>query len=145
MKTMLLALGISLTVLASLSNPASAADAQGGASNASKSADATDAKGSLYHVVSVKFKADAKPEQIKAVEEAFRGLKEKIPGITSLHWGTNVSPEGRNKGFTHCFVLTFASDKDRDTYLTHPEHKAFGSVLGPVMADVMVLDFWAKE
>jgi hypothetical protein len=42
-------------------------------------------------------------------------------------------------------VLTFASDKDRDTYLTHDEHKAFGKVLGPVMADVMVIDFWAKE
>lgn len=145
MKTMLLAVGIALTVLASLSNPASAADAPGGASNASKSADAADAKGSLYHVVSIKFKADAKPEQIKAVEEAFRALKEKIPGITSLHWGTNVSPEKLNKGFTHCFVLTFASDKDRDAYLTHPEHRAFGRVLGPVLDEVFVIDFWGKE
>ena len=71
--------------------------------------------------------------------------KTKIPGITSLNWGTNVSPEHHDKGFTHCFVLTFASAKDRDTYLTHDEHKAFGKILGPVMADVMVIDFWAKE
>src|SRR4051812_36193979 len=102
-------------------------------------------KGGLYHVVSIKFKPDAKPEQIKAVEEAFTALKTKVPGITSLHWGTNVSPEKRNKGYTHCFVLTFAADKDRDVYLTHPEHQAFGKVLGPVMEDVMVIDFWAKE
>ena len=119
--------------------PAVAADA------GKESGETRGAKGSLYHVVSIKFKPDAKPEQIKAVEEAFRALKEKVPGITSLHWGTNVSPEGRNKGFTHCFVLTFASDKDRDTYLTHPEHKAFGGVLGPVLADVFVIDFWGKE
>jgi hypothetical protein len=102
-------------------------------------------KGALYHVVSIKFKANAKPDQIKAVEEAFAALKTKVPGITSLHYGTNVSPEKRNKGYTHCFVLTFAADKDRDVYLTHPEHQAFGKVLGPVLDDVMVIDFWAKE
>jgi hypothetical protein len=99
----------------------------------------------LYHVVSIKFKEGAAQEQIKAVEEAFAGLKGKIPGITSLHYGTNVSPENKNKGFTHCFILTFASEKDRDTYLVHPDHKAFGKVLGPVVGDVMVIDFWAKE
>ena len=117
------------------------------ADTAAKSADSsTEAhKGALYHVVSIKFKADAKPDQIKAVEEAFAALKTKVPGITSLHWGTNVSPENKNKGFTHCFVLTFASDKDRDAYLVHPEHKAFGKVLGPVVGDVFVIDFWANE
>src|SRR6476659_2854941 len=94
--------------------------------SADSSADAH--KVALYHVVSIKFKPDAKPEQIKAVEEAFAALKTKVPGITSLHWGTNVSPEKHDKGFTHCFVLTFASDKDRDTYLVHDDHKAFGQV-----------------
>src|SRR5690242_11327731 len=73
----------------------------------------------LYHVVSIKFKEGAAQEKIKAVEEAFAGLKGKIPGIASLQWGTNVSPENKNKGFTHCFVLTFAAEKDRDGYLAH--------------------------
>lgn len=99
----------------------------------------------LYHVVTLKLKEGATADQTKAVETAFAALKTKIPGITSLHWGTNVSPEHHDKGFTHCFVLTFASEKDRDTYLTHDEHKAFGAILGPVMADVMVIDFWAKD
>ena len=79
------------------------------------------------------------------MEVAFRELKTKIPGITSLEWGTNVSPEKHDKGFTHCFILTFASDKDRDAYLVHEDHKAFGRVLGPVLGDVFVIDFWAKE
>ena len=99
----------------------------------------------LYHVVSLKFKEHTTPDQMKPIEEAFAALKTKIPGITSLNWGTNVSPEHHDKGFTHCFVLTFASAKDRDAYLTHDEHKAFAKILGPVMADVMVIDFWAKE
>jgi hypothetical protein len=99
----------------------------------------------LYHVVTVKFKKDAAPEKIKAAEEAFAGLKEKIPTITSLNWGTNVSPEHHDKGFTHCFVLTFTSAKDRDAYLVDPAHKALGKVLGPVMDEVMVIDFWAEK
>ena len=110
-----------------------------------RAAEQGEGKKMLYHVVSLKFKPDAKPEQIKAVEQAFAGLKGKIPGIVSLKWGTNVSPEKHDKGFTHCFVLGFASEKDRDAYLPHPEHKAFGKVLGPVMADVFVIDFWSQE
>jgi hypothetical protein len=96
----------------------------------------------LFHVVSLKFKQGTTKEQIKAVEDAFVGLKEKIPGIVAMTWGTNVSPEKHDKGFTHCFILAFDSEKSRDAYLPHPEHKAFGKVLGPVMEDVFVIDFW---
>src|SRR4051812_35594132 len=107
--------------------------------------DGKEHKGGLYHVVSIKFKDGTTPEQIKVVEDAFAALKTKVPGVTSLHYGSNVSPEKRNKEYTHCFVLTFATDKDRDVYLKHPEHQAFGKVLGPVLADVMVIDFWSRE
>jgi hypothetical protein len=105
----------------------------------------TPTKKQIYHVVSLSFKPAATPEQIKQVEEAFAALKTKIPGITSLHWGTNVSPEKRDHGFSHCFVLTFANEKDRDGYLVHPAHKAFGALLGPILGDVMVIDFVDKE
>ena len=99
----------------------------------------------LHHVVSLKFKPAATQAQIAAVVSAFRDLKKKIPAIHKLEWGTNVSPEKHDKGFTHVFVLSFTSDKDRDIYLVHPDHKAFGKVLGPVMEDVFVLDFWAQD
>jgi len=99
----------------------------------------------LLHVVSFKFKPEAKPEQIDAVVAAFRDLQKKIPGIKEFSWGTNVSPEKHDKGFTHCFILSFASDKDRDAYLVHPDHKAFGKQLGPILADVFVLDYWAQK
>ena len=99
----------------------------------------------LNHVVAFKFKDAATKEQIKEVEDAFRALKGKIPEIVSYEWGTNVSPEKHDKGFTHGFILTFKSDQDRDTYLVHPEHKKFGQLVGPVLGDVFVIDFWAKE
>ena len=102
-------------------------------------------KGKLRHVVAFKFKESATPEQIKEVENAFRALKKKIPQIAEFEWGLNNSPEGLNKGFTHGFILTFKSEKDREIYLPHPDHKAFGKMLGPLLADVFVIDFWAKE
>lgn len=99
----------------------------------------------LQHVVCIKFKGTATPQEITKVEEAFRGLKQKIPQVVNLEWGTNVSKEKRDKGFTHCFLLSFKSEEDRDAYIAHPDHKAFGKVLGPVLEDVFVIDFWAKE
>lgn len=105
----------------------------------------TKPKGKLLHVVSFKFKDTAAKEQIKEVEDAFRDLKKKIKAIKDYQWGTNVSPEKHDKGFTHGFILTFSSEKDRDDYLVHPDHKAFGKLVGPVLADVFVIDFWARD
>ena len=102
-------------------------------------------KGKLLHVVSFKFKESATKEQIKQIEDAFRGLKTKIKEVKDYHWGTNVSPEKHDKGFTHGFILTFNSEKDRDAYLVHPDHKEFGKLVGPVLADVFVIDFWAQD
>jgi hypothetical protein len=119
--------------------------ALGGTDAPAAKADKPADRGELFHVVSFKFKPAATPEQIGLVEQTFAALKEKIPQIKSLKWGTNVSPEKHAKGFTHCFVLTFATEKDRDAYLVHEDHKAFGKVVGPAMDDVFVIDFWAKE
>ena len=107
--------------------------------------EAADSNGKLRHVVSFKFKPDASKEQIDAVVVAFRELQKTIPQIQAFEWGTNVSPEKHDKGFTHCFILTFESEKDRDDYLVHPEHKKFGSNLGPVLGDVFVIDYWSKD
>lgn len=98
----------------------------------------------LHHVVMFKFKESATPANIKLVEEEFAKLPQKIGGIQSYEWGINSSPEGLNQGLTHCFLLTFTSDKDRDAYLIHPAHKEFGKILGPYLDKVTVLDFWEK-
>jgi len=99
----------------------------------------------LRHVVALKFKDSATKEQIRHVEDAFAALETRIPAVNSLKWGTNISPEKLNKGFTHCFLLTFKSDQNRDDYLVHPAHKEFGKLLEPVLDDVFVIDFWGKD
>jgi len=111
------------------------------------SAQSTDAHAGklLRHVVMFKFKDGTDASAIKKVEDAFRALPSKIKEIKSLEWGTNNSPENLNQGFTHCFFVTFSSEADRAAYLPHPDHKAFGKILGPYLDKVMVIDYWANE
>jgi Stress responsive A/B Barrel Domain len=99
----------------------------------------------LRHVVLFKFKDGTTPEQIKQVEDAFRALPGKIKLVKDFEWGTNVSPENLAQGYTHCFLLIFNSDKDRDSYLADPAHKEFGTILKPYLDKVLVVDFWAKH
>ena len=99
----------------------------------------------LRHVVLFKFKDASSATDIKKVEDAFRALPSKIPTIKSFEWGKNNSPENLNQGFTHCFFVGFASEKDREVYLPHPEHKAFVAVLSPHLDKVLVIDYWAEK
>ncbi|WP_313790804.1 Dabb family protein [Flagellimonas sediminis] len=98
----------------------------------------------LRHVVLFQFKDTSTPEDIAAVEAAFNELSFKISEIKGLEWGLNNSPENLNKGLTHCFFLTFDSEEDRDSYLTHPDHLAFVDIAGPHIQDVVVVDYWTK-
>lgn len=98
----------------------------------------------LRHVVLIAFKSDTAQAQIETVEAAFCALPEQIGVIHDLEWGTDVSPEGKQDGFTHCFFLTFRSEADRDAYLPHPAHQAFGQVLRPHVEKVLVVDYWAR-
>jgi hypothetical protein len=99
----------------------------------------------LRHVVLFKFKDGTSPDDIKKVEVAFRALPTKIKQIKGFEFGINNSPETHDQGFTHCYLLSFSSEADRAIYLPHPDHKAFGSVLGPHLDKVLVVDYWAGQ
>jgi hypothetical protein len=99
----------------------------------------------LRHVVMFKFKDSSGAADIKKVEDAFAALSGKISLIKDFEWGTNNSPENLNQGLTHCFVATFYSEKDRNDYLVHPEHKAFVEILKPHLDKVTVIDYWTKD
>jgi hypothetical protein len=111
---------------------------------ATSTAEAKEKKKDLRHVVVFKFKGTVTEAQITKVVEDFRALEDKIPQIKKLEDGTNNSPEKLNKGFTHAFILSFKSEKDRDDYIVHPDHKKFGASLGDLLEDVFVIDFWGK-
>ena len=140
----ILVLAIALGFLASCSNNGSS-DEVAAASTTETATQKEMENKQLRHVVLFKFKEGTTADEIRKVEEAFAALPAKIPQIRDFEWGTNNSPEGLDKGFTHCFFLTFNSEEDRATYLPHPDHKAFGEVVGQYIEDVLVIDYWTEE
>ena len=99
----------------------------------------------LYrHVVLFKFKESATKAQIQEIVDAFGELPSQIKQIHSYEHGTDVSPEGLSKGFTHCFLVTFKSKKDLEVYLPHPAHQAFVKKLKGVLEEPLVVDYWTK-
>ena len=102
-------------------------------------------KSVLRHVVLLKFKAETSPEDLQKIENEFRTLATvKVPQVKDFEWGTNVSKENLDHGHTHCFLLTFDSEADRDIYIDHPDHQAFVALLKPHMAGATVIDYWSK-
>ncbi len=99
----------------------------------------------LRHIVLYKFKDSVKPEQVQEVIDAFNALPTKINTIIGYEHGTNVSHEGKSDGLTHCFLVTFASEKDLSDYIAHPAHQEYVNVVRDRREKVVVFDFWATE
>lgn len=111
----------------------------------SENSSPSDGEKRLRHVVMFKFKDDSSKADVDKVIDAFAKLPEKIPQIADFEFGTDNSPEGLANGFTHCFLITFHSEADRQVYLPHPAHLAFVDVLKPHLDKVMVIDYWATK
>ena len=61
----------------------------------------------LRHVVLFKFRDSTSAKKVKEIEDSFAALPGKINEIKEYEWGVNNSPEGLDKGLTHCFFVTF--------------------------------------
>ena len=99
---------------------------------------------SYRHIVMFKFKGDAPAAKVQGVVDAFKALPSKLPSIQGFEWGTNVSPEGLDQGFTHIFTVTFASKEALEKhYLHEPAHQAFVALLDGLLDKVLVVDYVA--
>ena len=97
------------------------------------------------HVVLFKFRENTDEKTLHNIEKAFGELAAKLPFVTGFEWGRNSSPEKLDHGFTHCFIVTFREEADRDAYLPHPDHQAFcRQYLDPNLEEVCVVDFRAQ-
>lgn len=101
-------------------------------------------KSVLRHVVMFSFTEEADEAKVAEIETSFAELAQKISAIKDFEWGTNNSPEGLSKGLTHCFIVTFSTEEDRQAYLPHPDHQAFVKLVEPYVKDVTVIDFWTE-
>jgi lysophospholipase L1-like esterase len=99
----------------------------------------------LRHVVMFKYKPETTAAQLDEINRAFQNLKLEIPEVRDFERGTNNSPEGLAKGFTHGYLITFDSEEDRAAYLPHPAHKRFVELLGGKLEEPFVFDYWTVE
>ncbi len=100
--------------------------------------------GELKHIVLFTFKASSTPKEVDNVAKTFAALYGKVPQVKKMEWGINMSPEHLDQGFTHCFTLTFNSEKDLADYQQNEHHKAFQAVLKPHMEKVFVVDYFVE-
>ena len=98
----------------------------------------------LYHVVLLKLKPGATEAAVAAARDAVVGLRERIPGIRSIDWGPNTSPEGLGQGYDIGVVMRFEDEGVRDTYLPHPDHQAIVPFVLAVAETVLVFDLAAE-
>jgi len=92
----------------------------------------------MRHVVLCAFTPGLDPSSIIA---DFASLADTVPSVQALEHGPNVSPEGLDGGFTHCFTVTFAGAAERDEYLVDPMHLAFVERFTPTLEKILVVDY----
>ncbi|MCV2402426.1 Dabb family protein [Marinomonas sp. C2222] len=97
----------------------------------------------IRHILLIKFNARATKANIEELKELFESITEKIQGVVSVEWGTNNSPEGLNKDYTHSVVMTFLNEEARQDYLPHKEHDSLKAVFVPLLEDIIVFDYEA--
>ncbi|MEB7884032.1 Dabb family protein [Serratia fonticola] len=95
----------------------------------------------IRHILFIAFHLSTPPQQIEAVRHAFLSIPQQIDGVLDVEWGQNDSPEGKNGGFSHCVLMTFADEAARRRYLPHPAHEALKGIFKPVLKDIIVLDY----
>ena len=108
--------------------------------------DMTPSSGRVRHIVLFALKQGTTSEDVETIAKGFVHLRDDIPQIRSIEWWHDISPEYRQGGHTHAFLVTFDSEADRDAYLPHPARKAFLSdVLRPHLDRATVVDYVARE
>jgi multidrug efflux pump subunit AcrB len=108
------------------------------------SADITKPEKKLRHIVAFKFKPEVSLEQMQKATEDFYALKKKVPQIMEFEGGTDLYFKKKKGEFTHCFIVTVKNEEDLAAYGVHPDHKAFSESVDPLLAEVMVVDYWEE-
>jgi len=85
---------------------------------------------SVIHVVSVKWKAEATPEQIKAALDGVQSLPKAYPGITRV-WTNTIKKQG---DWSAVFVMEFANEAALKAYADSDAQKAWYNSYIPIRA-----------
>jgi len=84
----------------------------------------------VLHIINVKWKADATPEQIKAAVDAVHQLPAKFPGIKRV-WTKNIKYQGQ-EGYKQAIVMEFESQAALTKYADSPAQKWWYDIYMPI-------------
>ncbi len=91
------------------------------------------APSTVIHIINVKWKAEATPEQIKAVVDAVQQLPAKYPGLKRV-WTKNLKFQGQ-EGFKQAIVMEFESQDALKRYENSAAQKWWYGLYLPVRDD----------
>jgi len=97
----------------------------------------------IEHLVILSIKASATEAEVTQALRSLEALMEAIPEIKTFKLLKNNSKESFATPYPYGFVMTFDSQKDRDTYVNHPSHVKLAKIqLLPLLAqDPVVFDY----
>lgn len=87
----------------------------------------------VIHIINIKWKADATPEQIKAVVDAVQQLPTRYPGIKRV-WTKPLRYQGQ-EGFRQAIVMEFESQDALKKYENSPAQKWWYDQYLPIRDD----------
>ncbi len=93
----------------------------------------------VVHVINVKWKVDATPEQIQAAVEGAHQLPAKFPGIRRV-WTKNIKYQSPGEGYKQAIVMEFASEDALKKYDGSEAQKAWYKVYLPVRDESRTAD-----
>ncbi|KAM3273723.1 hypothetical protein ACQJBY_043116 [Aegilops geniculata] len=97
------------------------------------------AMGEFKHLCMAKFKEGVVVDDI--IQELTK-LAAELDTVKYFGWGKDVlNQEALTQGFTHVFVMTFASAEDLAACMGHEKHSAFAATFTAALDKVVVMDF----
>lgn len=87
----------------------------------------------VIHIINVKWKEDATPEQIKAAVDGAHQLPAKFPGIKRV-WTRNLKYQGQ-EGMKQAIVMEFESQDALKKYADSPAQKWWYELYLPIRED----------
>ena len=88
------------------------------------------AQSTVIHVINVKWKAEATPEQIKAAIDGAHQLPSKFPGIKRV-WTKNIKYQGQ-EGFKQAIIMEFESEAALKKYADSAAQKWWYELYMPI-------------
>jgi len=84
---------------------------------------------SIHHCVFFKFRGAVPAEERQGIYDQLGDLQDKIDGLESYLYGSNVSFEGMMRGFEAGFIMRFRDRDAHKLYHDHAAHKKAGQRL----------------